>query len=59
MSDIDDQLKEKLEFWGITNYKVSNETKSELLLSLSMPDIERVYIDKESNNLCIDFKEWK
>lgn len=59
MSNIDDQLKEKLEFWGITNYEISNETKPELLRALSVPDIERVYIDEESNNLCIDFKEWQ
>jgi len=52
---LDNQLMEKLKFWGIPGeFVIEDEAKGPLLAALNSNDVERVYIDKE-NGLCIDF----
>jgi hypothetical protein len=52
---LDNQLMEKLKFWGIPGeFVIEDEAKGPLLAALNSKDIESVYIDKE-NGLCIDF----
>ena len=53
MSNIEEQLNEKLKFWGIENFEVEKEVHEIVLAALNAPDIVSVYIDDE-NGLCID-----
>ena len=52
---LDNQLKEKLKFWGVPdNFIIEDEAKGMLLAALSADDILSVYIDNE-NGICIDY----